>query len=103
MAARHGKNVIRLFHQRLRERLAAEAGEIRAQRTQGGEGVGTRGETGGGADSSGGHLDVLAVPGHFSEQSFRHGAAADISGANEKNVSNGFHEVGFGAGSGLKE
>ena len=91
VTARHRENMSGLFHVGAGEELAAEAAEIHFFFFQDICGVLAGFFTGGSADPGTLNMILIVIPHQRAEQAFRHGAAADIAGADEDDV---FHRRG---------
>ncbi len=89
MPARHGEDQVRARDEFVGERLAAQAGNVDALVRQGLDGVVARRLAGRGVHARGRHAHVPAVRDHLPEKPFGHGAAADVAGADEKDVFHG--------------
>jgi hypothetical protein len=89
VTACHAKDVIRLLHHRAREHPAALTGDVDAQLSERADRVGAGGLAVDGPNP--GRDDAVAAASLYRmpEQAFRHGATADVSGADKQD--------GFGA------
>jgi hypothetical protein len=89
MRGRHGEDMCGAIDERGGERLTAEACEIDAAFPANFDRVHARQLTANRVNAGRVSLDVLAIGEETAEKSQRHGAAADVAGADEKDV---FHK-----------
>ncbi len=89
MRARHGKNVRGPVDQLGGERLGTEPADVDALLLEDLDRVEAGRLAADGVNAGGSHFDVRAAPEHLAKKPLGHGAAADVTGADEENA---FHK-----------